>query len=313
MDKIDLSAWAPPTFAPPPAPVDKGSHLEYLDCFYSINTGHRPISLDAYVPKGVENPPFVMYVHGGAYNMGTRKEILEPMVAPDFVKKVLDNKIAFISIDYRLGYEVNFPRAIYDAKAAVRYVKKFGSVFGVNTDRMMISGGSAGGHLSGMVVATQGIAEWEDSSGVQGPSIPITAWLSWYGAMNLSTIVRPAVTPEIEAAFGGKVPDYIKYTPEYFNLGADAYKDVQKQLHASPVTHFSSSMVPTLFIHGDADRVVPYSQSVEADTKLRSLGVPSEIFTVKGADHVWMGASKEQLVELVDRSVAFIVQQSTSH
>src|SRR5262249_12430676 len=61
----------------------------------------------------------------------------------------------------------------------------------------------------------------------------------------------------------------------------------------SPINHVSADDAPTLIIHGDVDKLVTYQQAEIMIEKLKSVGVPSELVTKKGADHGWKEMDKD--------------------
>lgn len=107
-----------------------------------------PLMLDLYLP---ENPvpsekhhlhPLIIWVHGGAWRMGSRKDI--PLLA-------LRNKgFATASVDYRLSTAARFPAQIHDLKAAIRHLRRHAAEYGLDPTRFAIAGASAGGHLAAL-------------------------------------------------------------------------------------------------------------------------------------------------------------------
>lgn len=142
--------------------------------------------------------------------------------------------------------------------------------------------------------------------GIRGAEAHIAAFVGWYGAMDLETIVRPTVTPEMEQMMGGSVPDFMRFPPEYFNLGADRYLDPQARRLASPMTYASAAMPTTLLLHGELDRMVPIQQSEVMAARLRDVGASLEFVRIPGADHVWMGAEQSTIDDVIEQSLDFL-------
>lgn len=303
----EAPAWLPPRWLAPTVPtVAADGTRHYASCSYAIETGYRSVELEAWVPAAEGPVPVIVWVHGGGYAQGDRRRTPDPVRFARLFPSVLEAGMALVSIDYRLGREAVFPAAVHDAKAALRWLARYADVLGIDPTRVGLWGESAGGHLAGFVTSTHGQGSWDGEQGVRAGGVELRAFVSWYGAMDLPTIVRPGITPEIEAAFGGNVPEFIKFPPEYFNLGADRWLDPEARAVASPSTHASPAMPPTLFIHGDADRMVPLQQSELMHARLQELGVSSELVVIPGADHVWMGADQSTIDEIITRSVDFL-------
>jgi len=280
----------------------------FAGCSYAIETGYRPLDLEAWVPASDNPVPVVVWVHGGGYAMGDRRRTPDPQRFARLFPTVIDAGMALVSIDYRLGREASFPGAVHDAKAALRWLARYATELGIDSTRVGLWGESAGGHLAGFTAATHGVGAWDGEQGVRAGGVGLKALVSWYGAMDLNTIVRPGITPEIEAAFGGNVPEFIKFPPEYFNLGAERWLDPEVRAEASPLTHASAALPPTLFIHGEADRMVPIQQSETMLERLLTLGVDAELVRIPGADHVWMGVDQATVDGIIDTSVRFFFQ-----
>lgn len=303
----DAPAWLPPRWLAPPTPiVDAEGTRHFTGCSYAIETGYRPLELEAWVPAAADPVPVVVWMHGGGYAQGDRRRTPDPVRLARLFPAVIEAGMALVSIDYRLGREAVFPAAVHDGKAALRWLARYADALGIDATRVGLWGESAGGHLAGFVTSTHGQGSWDGEQGVRSGNVDIRAFVSWYGAMDLPTIVRPSLTPEIEAAFGGKVPDFIKFPPEYFNLGADRYLDPEMRALASPATHASTAMPPTLFVHGEVDRMVPIQQSELMHARLQELGVASELVRIPEGDHVWMGVDQATVDAIIDRSVAFL-------
>ncbi|MBC8113478.1 MAG: alpha/beta hydrolase, partial [Candidatus Saccharimonas sp.] len=124
--------------------------------------GDVKVEADVYRPEGAEARPVVVWIHGGALIVGSRsqvpKQILELCTRERFV---------FVSLDYRLAPEVKLPEIAEDLKDAFRWLHEQGpKLFGADTRRIVVTGGSAGGFLtmlSGAIVTpkpTALVAYW---------------------------------------------------------------------------------------------------------------------------------------------------------
>ena len=91
----------------------------------------------------------------------------------------------FASVDYRLSPVAQFPAQIHDIKAAIRFLRATANEHGISTERIAISGGSAGGHLAALVGVSNGVTELEgtvgehlnQSSDVQAIVVPVAVSL----------------------------------------------------------------------------------------------------------------------------------------
>jgi acetyl esterase/lipase len=185
------------------------------------------------------------------------------------------------------------PEIIEDVHRAVRYVRYHAKDYGIDPDRIGIFGASAGGHLAlmmgtagedGSLLSLDPVARV--SSRVQAVAcfFPATDFLNYGGKGN--ELIDRALRPPFTAAV-----DYHEFDREkalYVPVkDKEKLREISRQI--SPVTHVSARSAPTLFIHGDADRLVPLQQSEEMVAKLKEAGVPTELVVKKGAGHGWAG------------------------
>ena len=102
---------------------------------------------DLYSPKGLDKAPVLVAVHGGGWQVGSRK------FYTNWGPYLAKNGYAVFAIEYRLmkpGVKT-YPGAVYDTKAAVQYVRAKAGELGVDPERIGMIGDSAGGHLSALV------------------------------------------------------------------------------------------------------------------------------------------------------------------
>lgn len=296
----------PPKFGPIPPAETTLSGLKRHTVRYAIIGGFRPPELDLYLPEGDGPFPLVVWVHGGGYAGGSRRDFTPWLETAGLIQKTLAAGIAFASVDYRLGFETVFPGAVHDVNSALRWLAAHAYKLGLDPHRFALWGESAGGHLASLVALTPGDEYFEGDNGVaRGVEFKIRALVDWYGAADLNTIVRPMDGTD------ESVPELFRFPPEYFNLGAARWKDTELRSLASPVNHVHAGMPPTLRIHGTADLMVPYTQSVEFYEAALQAGGNCQLITVDGGDHAWFGLPQPKVTEVVEQSIAFLVQKVT--
>jgi pimeloyl-ACP methyl ester carboxylesterase len=119
--------------------------------------GQRALLLDLYTPKGIAAKPWpvVIMVHGGGWSKGSHR-YLRPLAMSLAAKG-----FACITVEYRLAGEASFPAAVWDVKAAVRWVRKNAKQYNLDADFITVAGGSAGGNIAGLVGVTTGDKRFE--------------------------------------------------------------------------------------------------------------------------------------------------------
>ncbi len=270
---------------------------------FSTGIGYRPVLLDVRVPAftnataaGTPTPlPALMWVHGGAWWAGDRR-YLPPTLAPgELADAALARGMAYVAVDYRLALEAPFPAQIHDVKAAIRYVRRFADVFGIDADRLGALGESAGGHLVALLALTAGIAAIDGTEGVPDGRSDVAAVVDWYGVH------------DIRAWAGEQSGDEPSPIAMLLGQASGAPTDTALAASASPVTYVSPTAAPILLIHGDADLTVPFSQSEELLAAGIAAGMDIELARVPDADHCFVGYP--DVPSLVARSVDWLASR----
>ncbi|MBT2472380.1 alpha/beta hydrolase [Streptomyces sp. ISL-66] len=297
--------WPPPPYR---APVPAVTGADGIRCFdgitYATTAGYRPRLLDVRVPAGEGPFPAVVWVHGGGWLDGDRR-YPPPTVAVELLHgAVLGAGLALVSIDYRHSLEAPFPAQLHDVKAAIRYVRTFAGVLGIDPERIGVWGESAGGHLAALAGLvgpdTPGGAVLEGAQGVGAGETGVRAVVDWYGVCDLVSL---AGHPLPQMPGGTDFPN-----PYEALLGASVAQRPDLARAASPVTYATpgSNPPPFLLVHGTRDGLVPYSQSEQLAHALTRAGGDVTLTPVEDADHIFLGSPDIQ--QIVTDSVAFLAR-----
>jgi acetyl esterase/lipase len=230
--------------------------------------GDTRLLLDLYQPPAKQSGPFIVWIHGGAWRSGSKKEMpLGELVAAGF---------PVASVEYRLSTAARFPAQIHDIKAAIRFLRGRQKELGFDASKIVVAGGSAGGHLAALVGVTNGNSELEGEEGdYRSESSTVQGIISFYGAANLTTILAQSTpyglsvrVPALDLLLGGQ-------------------PDVQKDLArlASPVFHVTQNSPPLLLIHGDQDPQMPVNQALELEGAYQAAGRPVQLEIIHGGAH----------------------------
>lgn len=219
--------------------------------------GTRELKLDFYVPYDHKPGPTVLYIHGGGWENGSKEQYVL------WCLPYLQLGLRVVAVQYRLSGEAPAPAAVEDCRCAFRWVVRNGAKYGVDPDRIVVSGGSAGGHLALLTAMGSGGIECPEHD---GPAPRAAAVIDYYGATDLAALL-PAGLPSVRR--------WLRAAPDAPALA--------RQL--SPLTWVKPGLMPILAIHGDADKTIPYQQSVELRRALNTAGVPNELITVHGGAH----------------------------
>lgn len=242
---------------------------------YSVANNYE-CKLDVYTKRTTPKPlPTVVLIHGGGWVAGTKEGTL--MMALPY----LEMGLAVVNVEYRLATSSLAPAAVEDCRLAFRWVFKNAKQYGFDTTKIIVTGGSAGGHLAlmtGMLDASDGFdmpKDW-DYSGVQPKA---TVIINWFGITDVNDLLAG--------------PNKQNYA--VFWIGNQFNRD-ELARRVSPLTYVRKTLPPILTIHGDSDGLVPYSQAVRLHEKLTAAGVPNQLITVPGGNHG--GFNKSEMVRI---------------
>jgi acetyl esterase/lipase len=214
------------------------------------------LRLDAHIPDGSGPFPVVVMVHGGGWTSGDKgkdiTEVLEPLTK--------SREFTWFSINYRMAPTNHWPACYEDVQTAIRWAKAHAAEYKGDPQRIALIGYSAGGQLACLA----GVLAREDTrvQAVVGISPPTD--------MVADTERRGGLSKSLQALFGRETVD-------------DTTKALLREM--SPITYVKPGLPPFLFIQGDADKTVPYGQTLAFMAKLKENSIPCEIVTIKGAPH----------------------------
>ncbi len=222
-------------------------------------------------PKGDKPLPVVAFIHGGAWQGGDKT-----MGLPILSGLVSSGDYAGVAIGYRLSGEAKWPAQIFDVKAAIRWIKGNAKKYNLDPERICVMGGSAGGHLVAMLGTTAGVAELEGDLGeFKGMNTRVRCVVDEFGPTELLAM------GEFPSRINHNGPD----SPESRLLGGPIQTLKVQAKAASPMTYITKEAPPFLIIHGSADPIVPYDQSVRFHKGLKNAGVEVYFIRVEGGEH----------------------------
>ena len=259
---VSTAALAQRVAAPTEAPATLKAEF---DLVYG-KTPEQELKLDVYRPKNDTVLPACVLVHGGGWTGGDK----ERFRALGFA--LAEKGYVVANVEYRLAGAAKYPAAVQDCSLAVRWVRANAKRFALDPQRIGAWGGSAGGHLVGLLAAA--------------PEQFLTPELKDVSAAVQATCIMAGPTDLTNATFVESLRKAKETSNSYTWFGKlsddapDLYRD------ASPLTHFTKTTGPILFLTGDLDNPDRDKAGLE---KLQSLGVPTKQTLLKDAKHgCWM-------------------------
>jgi acetyl esterase/lipase len=232
---------------------------------------------DLYLPEGSDRAPVLVGVHGGGWQVGDRKFYTH------WGRYLAKHGYAVFAIEYRLmkpGVKT-WPGAVYDARAAVQFVRDEAAEFGLDGDRIGLIGDSAGAHLAALVALAG--KEPLFSSEYRGDR-------------------HAAISPEVKAVVGfyGVYDMLAQWEHDQITRPRDQIVEKlldgppmmsrKRYFEASPLSYVTTDKNSTRFllIYGREDDIVdPTSQSERFLTALKQAGFFARTVVVPGAGHFW--------------------------
>ena len=243
-----------------------------------LTASNTELKLDIYAPRGITTPnPVVIYYHGGGWVGGSREGAIW-WLAP-----YLEMGFTVVNVSYRLGRVALAPAAVEDCRCALQWVVRNAKERNFDVTKIVLTGASAGGHLSltsGMLTAAAGLDRQCPSAFGPIPNVPaeepkVAAIVNWFGITDVGDLLEG--------------PNAQGYAIAWMGSQLNRH-DIAKR--TSPLTYVRAGLPPTITIHGDADRVVPYSHATRLHAELQKHGVTNQLVTVPGGGHG--GFTREQ-------------------
>jgi pectinesterase len=232
--------------------------------------GKRKLHLDIFYPADSNNKKFpgILLIHGGGWSSGSRQLVIpmaQQLAAKGFVS---------VAVEYRLSPEALYPAAVYDLKAAVRWMRANADRYKIDKNKIGIYGCSAGGHLAALIGTTNNNRKFEGEEGNNSYSSSVQAIVDVDGVLD----------------FFGKGSEELykrsgKPSAAHKWFGFSPKEDPELWKEASPINHTDSKTPPILFINSDQPRF--HAGRDEMIEKLNSYNIYSEVHTLKGTVHTF--------------------------
>jgi len=234
----------------------------------------KDLTLDVVRPTNPNGIGIVLLVSGG-WKSGTNA--FHPwMVAP-----LLRRGYTVLAACHVSQPEATVMEITEDMHRAIRFARHHAKDYGIDPERIGVTGGSAGGHLS-LMLATRGSAGPGDAPDpVDRESSEVQAAAIFYPVTDLLNLGKSTEN----LGDGGPPKSFVKaFGPQSTNLAV--WKVVGREV--SPIYYVNSNMPPILIYHGDADTLVPLDQSERFKAKSREIGRNVELVVHQGGKHGWL-------------------------
>ena len=306
---MEIKNWTYEEFPAFNAQVEGAHYIEttgneqsilYLnDVIYATMDG-IPLHLQILIPTTRNNPyipdspsqnfalPCCVYVKGSAW-MKQNVYINLPDVA-----KVASRGYVCAIVEYRHSLQAPFPAQAIDTRNAIRYLRMQCAEYGIDPERMIVAGGSSGGHTA-MWAGIRHNDETEENI-YPGISAEVSGIINYYGSVTVMLEASNPSTPNY------KLPD----SPEGLEMGGVNLRereDLARALSVEENIDEGTRVPPVLIFHGTKDHIVNTTQSVTLYRKLKACGKEASLYLLKGADHGGAEFWTPEIIDIVDRFI----------
>ncbi len=246
--------------------------------------GDVELKLYVFNPEGhkAENKrAVIVYFFGGGWQHGS------PQQFHDRCRYFSQRGMVAICVDYRvkLRNKTGIGECIKDAKSAVRYIRKNAKTLGIDPDKVITSGGSAGGHLAAAVADLPGFNEKGEDTKIS--TIPNAMILYWAAIM---------IAPVEGETYDEQTEKFLKNWNKHC-------------VPLSPYHFIKEKMPPCLMFHGTVDKTIPYGCGKAFAEKMKQKGNECELVTYDGMGHGWNKEEKAKLwVDSTKKADEFLVK-----
>jgi acetyl esterase/lipase len=273
--------------------ADDPSFTRTEDVIYGRKFG-TALTMDVFRPTKNPNGLGIIWVVSGGWVSD------HGWVNAGYPKPFLDRGYTVFAVVHGCQPKFTIPEVVGDMKRAVRFIKAHAKDYAIDPEKLGVTGGSAGGHLSLMLGTTGDPGNPSAKDPVDRESSKVAAVACFYPPTDFLNYGKPG-----EDAIGrGILKDYAppfdfrEYdgSKKKFVTITDEARIVELGKSISPINHVTSDDAPSLISHGDADHLVPIQQAEIIVEKFKAAGVDAKLIVKPGAAHGWPGQDKELVI-----------------
>jgi acetyl esterase/lipase len=269
---------------------DPPSYDRKEDVIYARKFGSA-LTMDVFTPRANANGAAVIWAVSGGWYSGHEG------INTGFLDELLKRGYTVFAVVHGSQPKYTIPEVLEDMNRAVRFIRYHAKDYHIDPDRIGISGGSAGGHLSLMQGTAGDLGNKTAKDPIDRESSRVQAVGCYFPPTDFLNYGKPG---EIAIGCGTlkdfKAPfDFHEYDParKCFMPVTDVGRILAIGRQISPINHVSPDDPPTLIIHGDKDFLVPIQQAELILDKLKAAGVETKLVVKPGEGHGWKDWHKD--------------------
>lgn len=220
------------------------------------------VKADVYRPETDQILPGVLLIHGGGWTSGS-KEAMRPIA-----RALAARGWVVVNTSYRLATQAPFPAAVHDVKATVRWMRVHADEWRLDASKIGAVGGSAGGHLAGMIATTADRTVEENNAPFRAASCVLQA-----------AVLMGAGVDQLARALESPKP----IQSHLLFFGGSVTEQRERYLQGSPFHQLTAACPPLLFLDGEKD--MPGQRYLTMRQRMDELKVPHELVVIEGCAH----------------------------
>lgn len=243
--------------------------------------GHKDgmaLTFDVFKPARPNGAATLHIVSGGWVSRYNNPNALPP-AETQMYKSLLDRGFTVFAVRHGGSPKYNIAEIVPDVRRAVRFLRMNAASHGINADRIGVFGMSAGGHLSLMLGTASDAGDAANQDQVLRVGNRVAAVVAFYPPVDLHPSAKAVETERPSKRFPA------------MNLEEAQFAEF------SPIRHVSPDDPPTLLIHGDADKLVPLTQSDLIQAEFQRNKVAHDKVVIPGAGHGFKDKDYDRAVE----------------
>ena len=256
--------------------------------FHSV--AGRRLQLDVYRPRRRPERllPAILQIHGGAWVLGDKREQGIPLLT-----HLAANGWVGFNANYRLSPGATFPDHLVDLKRAVAWIREHAAEHGADPDYLVVTGGSAGGHLTALMALTANDPDYQP--GFTNVDTSFRAAVPFYGVYDFTnrldtwdpTFITRFLEPHVMKAFFDEEPD--------------------RYAEASPIDRVRGDAPPFLVVHGDRDTLAPVADARLFVQRLREVSTEPVLYAeLRGSQHAFDVFASIRTVHVIEGVERFL-------
>lgn len=254
------------------------------------------LTFDVFHPKEKNGAAVIFAVSGGWFSNHANISAVG-LYNPELLKR----GYTVFAVVHGSQPKYTVPECVEDMQRSVRFIRHNAKRFAIDPDRIGVTGGSAGCHLSLMLAVTGKDGDPKARDAVDRESSRVQAAGGFFPPTDFFNYGAPGEDGDaflkdkgFAMPFDFRDMDTKKGSSP---VSPEKRKAIMRQI--SPVYHVTEHSAPCLIVHGDKDVLVPLQQAEVFIEKMKQNKVPAELIVHKDGGHGWLGMDKD-VVKIAD-------------